>query len=120
MCIHYDRIHHQKPSTSCLGFMLRLSKKCCRLEHLRFRGKYRVAMNTAYRFTRATFAVDYARSVEATHMGSIEEDLDWSGTLLGGLTIMPYVSHSVSGDQPWLLYQACLGYTDQDCGDHRI
>ena len=68
MCIHYDRIHHQKPSTSCLGFMLRLSEKCCRLEHLRFRGKYRVAMNTAYRFMRATIAVDYVRSVNGhTH-----------------------------------------------------
>ena len=43
----------------------------------------------------------------ATHMGSIEEDLDWSGTLLGGLTIMPYVSHSVSRGQPCVLCQAC-------------
>ena len=56
----------------------------------------------------------------ATLMGSIAEDLDWLGTLLGGLTIMPYVSHSVYGGQPWLLCQACLGYTDQDCGDHRF
>ena len=68
MCIHYDRIHHQKPRTSYLKFMMRLSKKCCRLEHLRFRGKYRVAMNTAYRFMRATIAVDYVRSVNGhTH-----------------------------------------------------
>ena len=36
----------------------------------------------------------------ATLMGSIAEDLDWLGTLLGGLTIMPYVSHSVYGGQP--------------------
>ena len=33
----------------------------------------------------------------ATLIGSIAEDLDWLGTLLGGLTIMPYVSHSVLG-----------------------
>ena len=39
----------------------------------------------------------------ATHMGSIEEDLDWSGSLLGGLTIMPYVSHSVSRGQPFVV-----------------
>ena len=56
----------------------------------------------------------------ATLMGSIAEDLDWLGTLLGGLTIMPYVSHSVYGGQLWLLCQACLGYTDQDCGDYRF
>ena len=80
--------------------MLRLSEKCCRLEHLRFRGKYRVAMNTAYRFMRATIAVDLSGLLTATLMGSIAEDLDWLGTLLGGLTIMPYVSHSVYGGQP--------------------
>ena len=56
----------------------------------------------------------------ATLMGSIAEDLDWLGTLLGGLTIMPYVSHSVYGVNRRVLCQACLGYTDQDCGDHRF
>ena len=43
----------------------------------------------------------------ATLMESIVEDLDWLGTHLGGMTIMPYVSHSVYGGQPWLLCQAC-------------
>ena len=56
----------------------------------------------------------------ATLMGSIAEDLDWLGTLCGGLTIMLYVSLSVYGGQPWLLCQACLGYTDQDCGDYQF
>ena len=58
--------------------------------------------------------------VTATHMGSIEEDLDWAGTVLGGLTIMPYVSHSVSRGQPFAVSNVSLGYTDQDCGDHRF
>ena len=53
-------------------------------------------------------------------MGSIKEDLDWSGTLLGGLTIMPYVSHSISRGQPCVVSSMSLGYTDQDCGDYRF
>ena len=53
-------------------------------------------------------------------MGSVEEDLDWSGSLLGGLTIMPIVSHSVSRGQPFAVSNVSLGYTDQDCGDHRF
>ena len=45
----------------------------------------------------------------ATLMGSIAEDLDWLGTLLGGLTIMPYVSHSVYGGQPYVVVSSMPG-----------
>ena len=54
--------------------------------------------------------------LKATLMGSVEEDQDWSGSLLGGLTTMPYVSHSVSRGQPCVVSRISLGYTDQDCG----
>ena len=39
---------------------------------------------------------------------------------LGGLTTMPYMSHSVSRGQPIAVPNVSLGYTDQDCGDHRF
>ena len=56
----------------------------------------------------------------ATHMGSVKGGSRLARFPLGGLTIMPYMSHSVSRGQPIAVPNVSLGYTDQDCGDHRF